>query len=377
MRTSRLALVAFAAVAALYIAGPAVATILAGGGQAVPPPHPAPAVARTRTATSSPTAAQTPYSHPKLDPKHPAGVYRLPLLGWWHNDTGSLEYRLPPPGKLKAFRSDDIGRCLAGKDVAFVGDAVMYQLLTAILIHLDSGAPADPVHPRMENRLRNSMRMDYWDCDTGFACDFTSAQNLYYHNRKYRVNATFLYLGDAASGHNPIGHALLMEGKAHPGFEEAFAWRDVDMAALADVARRGLPPFDMLFVNSGLHKLPEFLEEGSAREAMQGFGAAMKRGAVPVWITTTLEPAHMEDFTVPLLSNLTALEPGARAALTLGWRVFDRRATLKTLLMQLKRQGRSRDMERLLYVNEWEFQPFLVTQVANLLLNTVCGKKKA
>lgn len=357
---------------------------------------------RSVTMTLSHSPAQTPYSHPKLDlSQHPAGIYRGPLRGWWHfsesnitSPTCTREFRVPKDsdvGSWRRFKPAAIARCLANKDIVFVGDDVMYQLFLSLVIQLSTGKPANPLNPpdaRFASRLVNGdMALDAaqwlsWECDfaNGFACDFDFAHgvhNVYYHSREHHVNVSFIAFRYAGYGHAPMGTAWMMQegGEPHPGFgeESNLAWEDATLPQLARVIAQGLPPLDHLFVNSGVLQLePPVLDSvESARNALKPFMAAMKPGAVPTWLTTTVNYGHVAELTVPALSSLLDMAPATRAALDLDWRVLDRGAMTKTLFLQLKRMGCYKAIPAM-HVTDTEHQPYVVMEFLNALLNMVC-----
>lgn len=348
--------------------------------------------------TPSHTAASTPYVHPKLDlSQHPEGVYRGPLQGWWQfsernvtSEECEREFRVPagsPLGKWRRFKAASMGKCLAGKDILLVGDGLVYQLFQAMTIMLSTGAPGNPLnppnHPNGNRIVNGKYRVDsteLWECEfkRGFLCDHIYAHgmsNVYYHNRQYGINVTYIGYKEASYGHYPIGHAWMMEegGPAHPGFTPiGFDWEWGNIARVAEEVLKGIGRQDVALLNVGLfHPTPFDTKEPAAiAEAIRPLEGVMKAGK-PVWLTTTLDYEQLGDITVPALSDLLTLDAGSQAALSLQWRVFDRAAMVKTLLLQLKRLGYYNALN-VAYANPWEHEPYVVTEFVNSLLNMLC-----
>lgn len=300
-----------------------------------------------------------------------------------HNGSWALrkgaggEFRLAAPHVLRRLTSgrDAAGMCLLRKDVLFLGDDGMRSLALALALVLDSGLPPDGVNAAGEERLANPLRQEYWECGDGFACDIVSSEqllNVYYRSRYYGVNLTTLGMREfGGAGHFPMGTAAIMKWEStHPGFDSKYGWRRASMVAMADLIARHLPPQHLLFVNAGLFPLVEFATVDSAVKQLRTLEGVMQPGQKPIWLTSTIDASPQQDLTTARLKDMGEMEIGTHAALQLGWRVFDRRAMSKALLLAVKRKKWEAIPGG--YVTEYWLQPYAVTEMLNVLLNMVC-----
>ena len=172
-------------------------------------------------------------------------------------------------------------------------------------------------------------------------------------------------------------HIVCDLGDGGPGA----AWNHTQLPEVSAALARLLPPFDDVFINSGLWQYTPFRANlSTAMDQLRGF-TVKNASRTPTWLTTTRRSDfHRDPWAI---DNRDTDGYGTEAAVELGWEVIDRRAmTVLLFEKMLELTGHNDTFEgvqadaAMLRSYAWadytHLQAYVNNEMNNVLLNKLC-----